>query len=143
MDQNDRDLILLLQANAREPIASLARKLQLSRTTVQERMARLERSGTIIGYTVKLDVNFKHDRLLAVVRLTTRPKQSKDIVAHLKKMPEVVVCYAVSGAYDLIATLGAETPSHLHQLLEELGSMPGVERTTSSIVLETEIDRQL
>ena len=143
MDQTDRDMILLLQANAREPVASLARKLNLSRTTVQERMARLERNGTITGYTIKLGSGFKDDRLFAVVRLTTSPKQSKSIVAHLKKMPDVEVCYAVSGAYDLIATLGAETPSHLHQLLEELGKMAGVERTTSSIVLATEIDRRL
>ncbi|MFK5979840.1 MAG: Lrp/AsnC family transcriptional regulator [Rhizobiaceae bacterium] len=143
MDQNDRELILLLQANAREPIASLARKLHLSRTTVQERMNRLERNGTIVNYTVKLDANFRHDRLFAVVRLTTSPKQSKGIVAYLKKMPEVETCYAVSGAYDLIVTLSAETPSHLHQLLEELGTMPGLERTTSSIVLATEIDRRL
>lgn len=42
----------------------------------------------------------------------------------------------------IIATLGAENPSHLHQLLEELGKMPGVERTTSSIVLATEFDRR-
>ena len=142
MDQSDRDLILLLQANGREPTASLARKLGLSRTTVQERMARLERNGTLVGYTVKLGANFKPERLHAVVRLTTSPKQSKNIVSHLRKMPEVEVCYAVSGAYDLIATLGAETPSHLHQLLKELGAIAGVERTTSSIVLATEFDRR-
>ena len=142
MDKTDRELILLLQSNGRESTASLARKLGLSRTTVQERMAKLERNGTITGYGVKLGANSGSDRLFAVVRLTTSPKMSKSIVVHLKALPEVEVCYAVSGAYDLIATLGAENPSHLHQLLEELGKMPGVERTTSSIVLATEFDRR-
>ena len=50
----DEELIALLRLNAREPIASLARKLGLSRTTVQDRLRRLEQSGTIAGYAVKL-----------------------------------------------------------------------------------------
>jgi len=54
MRDTDERLVALLRANAREPTASLARKLGLARSTVQERIARLERQGTIKGYTVRL-----------------------------------------------------------------------------------------
>ena len=54
MRDADTKLIDLFRANAREPTASLARKLGLARSTVQERLARLEREGIIKGYTVAL-----------------------------------------------------------------------------------------
>ena len=52
LDRIGRELLSLLKANAREPVASLARKLGLSRSAVQERIGRLEREGIIAGYTV-------------------------------------------------------------------------------------------
>src|SRR5262245_30586234 len=54
MDDTDRKLIAMLRENARAPTAVLARRLGLSRTTVQARLERLERSGTISGYGVRL-----------------------------------------------------------------------------------------
>ncbi|MDP1125047.1 AsnC family transcriptional regulator, partial [Klebsiella pneumoniae] len=53
-DDLDRRLILLLQANARDSTATLARKLGVARTTVVARLARLEASGRIVGYTARL-----------------------------------------------------------------------------------------
>ncbi|TMJ40137.1 MAG: winged helix-turn-helix transcriptional regulator, partial [Alphaproteobacteria bacterium] len=52
--RKDEDLLALLRLNAREPVASLARKLKLSRTTVQDRIKRLEEQGVIEGYAVRL-----------------------------------------------------------------------------------------
>ncbi|MBU0890423.1 MAG: Lrp/AsnC family transcriptional regulator, partial [Gammaproteobacteria bacterium] len=54
LDDTDRELLSLLQANAREGTAMLARKLGLARTTVVARIARLERSGVVAGYGVRL-----------------------------------------------------------------------------------------
>ena len=53
LDQTDRQLLALLRTDAREPVASLARKLELARSTVQERIARLERTGVVAGYTIR------------------------------------------------------------------------------------------
>ncbi len=55
LDDIDRRLLSLLQVNAREPVAELARKLKLARTTVVTRIARLERKGVVAGYGVRLD----------------------------------------------------------------------------------------
>ena len=71
-DQLDRDLITLLQANARESTANLARKLGIARTTVVARLARLERDGVIVGYTARLGRHDDRQRRYAYLRLGRR-----------------------------------------------------------------------
>ena len=88
MRSSDSKLVALLRANAREPTASLARKLGLARSTVQERIARLEREGTVKGYTVKLAEDAA-GHLKAVVMISTDPKQADRVSAELKKVPGV------------------------------------------------------
>lgn len=141
-DKIDRELLALLKANAREPTASIARKLDLSRSAVQERIARLERDEVITGYTVRLGEDMLGDRLRAVVRFTMDPKHSPEVVKKLRRYPEAEACYSVSGAFDLIVFVGAETAVRLHQVLQEFGDIRGVERTTSSIVLVTEFEHR-
>jgi DNA-binding Lrp family transcriptional regulator len=89
MKDADARLIELLRANAREPTASLARKLGLARSTVQERLARLERDGVVRGYTVRLADEAQAGRLRAVVMIETDPKQADRVSVELRKMPEV------------------------------------------------------
>jgi DNA-binding Lrp family transcriptional regulator len=54
MDDTDRQLIALLRDDARMSVVALAKKLRVARATVQNRIARLESDGTIVGYTVRL-----------------------------------------------------------------------------------------
>ena len=140
MRASDAKLIALLRSNAREPTASLARKLGLARSTVQERIARLEREGTIKGYTVKLSEDVS-GRLKAVVMISTDPKQADRVSAELKKITEVHSLAAVSGASDLIATVEAENPARLDAALDRIGKLHGVARTVSSIVLSEKFSR--
>ena len=140
MRPTDAKLIALLRANAREPTASLARKLGLARSTVQERIARLEREGTIKGYTVKLSED-AIGHLKAVVMISTDPKQAERVGAELKKMTEVCSLAAVSGASDLIATVEVESPARLDAALDRIGRIHGVARTVSSIVLSEKFSR--
>jgi DNA-binding Lrp family transcriptional regulator len=140
MRPTDAKLIALLRANAREPTASLARKLGLARSTVQERIARLEREGTIKGYTVKLSED-AIGHLKAVVMISTDPKQAERVGAELKKMTDVRTLAAVSGASDLIATVEGESPARLDAALDRIGKIHGVARTVSSIVLSEKFSR--
>jgi DNA-binding Lrp family transcriptional regulator len=139
MRPSDAKLIALLRANAREPTASLARKLGLARSTVQERIARLEREGTIKGYTVKLSE--ERTSLKALVMISTDPKQADRVAAELKKMTEVRSLSAVSGASDLIAHVEAESPARLDAALDRIGKAHGVARTISSIILSEKFSR--
>jgi DNA-binding Lrp family transcriptional regulator len=107
MRETDSRLIALLKANAREPVASLARKLNLARSTVQERIARLEREGVIKGYTMVLADSGETRRLRAVVMMAADSRQADRISAELKRMPEVRALSTVSGAHDMMAIVEA------------------------------------
>ena len=141
MRDSDSKLLALLRANAREPTASLARKLGLARSTVQERIARLEREGTIKGYTVRLSDAADTGKIRAVVMIETDPKRADRVALELKKMPEVRSLSAVAGTFDLIATVETETPARIDALLDRIGRAHGVARTVSSIVLSEKFSR--
>jgi len=141
MRDADARLVTLLRANAREPTASLARKLGLARSTVQERIARLERDGVIKGYTVRLSDEGAPPAIRAVVMISTDPKQADRVSVELKKMPEVRSLAALSGSFDLIATIETETPARIDALLDRIGRAPGVARTVSSIILSEKFSR--
>lgn len=141
MQDTDSRLIALLRANAREPVASLARKLGLARSTVQERIARLERGGVIRGYTVLLSEETEARKLRAVVMVAADPRQADRIGAELKRMPEVRTLSAVSGAYDMMAIVEAETPQRMDGALDRIGKAQGVARTVSSIILSEKFSR--
>jgi DNA-binding Lrp family transcriptional regulator len=141
MRDTDSRLVALLKANAREPVASLARKLSLARSTVQERIARLEREGVIRGYSVLLSEESESRRLRAVVMIAADPRQSDRIGAELKRMPEVRALSAVSGAYDMMAIVEADTAARMDAVLDRIGKAAGVARTVSSIILSEKFSR--
>jgi DNA-binding Lrp family transcriptional regulator len=140
-EDTDNRLIALLKANAREPVASLARKLGLARSTVQERIARLERDGVIRGYTTLLSEETEARKLRAVVMIAADPRQADRIGAELKRMPEVRALSAVSGAYDMMAIVEAGTPQGMDAALDRIGKAHGVARTVSSIILSEKFSR--
>ena len=141
LDDLDRRLLALLQANARESTAQLSRRLGVARTTVLARLARLERQGTITGYTVRLAVDVDARAVEAVVGIVTDPKQGRSVVHELAALPELRQLNSVSGEFDYVALLRAETPARLDDLLDRIGEIAGVARTTTSVVLARRIDR--
>ena len=141
MDDLDQHLLARLRENARAPVAELARLLGLSRTTVQSRLARLERTGVIAGYSVKLAESEEARLIHAYLLLTVEPKQAAAVTAALKRMPGVRRLESVSGPFDMVAGVEARGVSEMDALIDEIGALAGVERTNSSIVLSTKFDR--
>ena len=141
MDDTDRTLIAMLRENARAPTAVLARRLGLSRTTVQARLERLERSGVISGYGVRLSEEVERGLIRAHVLVTILPKTAPRFEAQLRAIPEVRTLHSVSGSFDLIAVVEAGSIGELDRLIDRIGVIEGVERTLSSIILSTRIDR--
>jgi DNA-binding Lrp family transcriptional regulator len=137
----DTKLLDLLRANAREPAASLARKLGIARSTLQERIARLEREGVIKGYTVRLSDEAATKNLRAVVMIVADARQADRVTAELKKIPEVRSLAAVSGAHDMMAVVEADTAARMDTVLDRIGKANGVARTVSSIVLSEKFAR--
>jgi len=140
-DQLDRDLLALLQANARASTADLARQLGTARTTVLARLGRMEREGVIAGYTVRLGQDLRDLGLQAFVGITVSPKAGRDVVRQLSRMPEVRQLCAVSGEFDYVVLLRADSALRMNTLLDEMGNFEGVVKTTTSVALEWKIDR--
>lgn len=141
MDDLDRLLIARLRENARAPVADLARSLSLSRTTVQSRIGRLEASGVITGYTVRLSEAAERGAIHAYVMITVRPRQTGLVASEVKRLASVRRLESVSGAFDLMALVVAPSMAEMDALIDAIGELEGVERTTSSIVLSTKFDR--
>ena len=141
MDAKDRELIRLLQGDARLTTTALAKELDLSRATVQSRMARLEAQGIIRGYTVRLSYEIEQRQIRAHVMISVFPKQNAEVSAALVKQAGVRALYAISGEYDLIAIIAAESTAEIDQIIDAVGQLDGVERTNSSIVLSTKFQR--
>lgn len=141
-DARDQALIDLLRANAREPTASLARKLGLSRSAVQERIQRLERDGLITGYTLRAGPDRRVAGITAHVMLSLDQRQGERAVQALKALPEVRACLAVSGGFDLIAIVQAPSTEALDRLLDRIAALPAIARTSTAVVLATKFDRR-
>ncbi|CUX11039.1 Lrp/AsnC family transcriptional regulator [Rhizobium oryzihabitans] len=139
--EKDRALLALLSENARMPVAELARKLGLSRTTVQARIERLEADGVIAGYGLRLAESYLSGLVRAHVLITIGPKALPGVTAALSAIKEVTTLHSVSGTFDLIAILAAPSILDLDRLIDRIGALDGVERTLSSIILSTRISR--
>ena len=105
----DRALLALLRENARASTAELARRLGVSRTTVQSRIERLEQRGVISGYSVRLSRDYEKNLVRAHVLVTAQPKVSAAVEAVLRRIPEVRTLHSVSGNFDMIVIV--EAPS--------------------------------
>ena len=142
LDDLDRHLLSLLQANAREPAANLARKLRIARTTVVARIARLEREGIVSGYGVRLGQRLEQAAVRAFCGLSVDPKSGAAVIRALDRLPEVEEAWAVSGQFDYMVLLRCDTPEQLDVLLDRIGQIDGIHQTHTSIVLSRKIDRR-
>jgi DNA-binding Lrp family transcriptional regulator len=138
---SDQQLLTVLRENARASTAEIARRLKLSRTTVQSRIERLEREGVIGGYTVRVNDAAERGHIRAHIMITVLPKQMASVVEALRGMPEVRALHSVSGPFDLVAMGVVPTAAEMDELTDRIGAIDGVERTTSSIILSAKFER--
>ncbi len=141
MDDKDRRILAILRANARMPAAAIARQVGLARSSVQERIARLERQGIINGYTIVTDKAGGGKNVRAHAMLSVDPKRAATIVSALENMPEITECLTVSGDFDLIAIIETDTLEQMDRVLDRIGALGGVRRTTSTLILSTRFRR--
>ena len=125
MDDLDRNILGLLGADARMSMATLARRLKVARSTVQARLERLETTGIIAGYTLKLGEEARQGRLRASVLLTIEPRAQAAILSRLKSIPEVERVFTTSGRFDLLMQIAAPNTQVLDQVLDQIGALTG------------------
>jgi DNA-binding Lrp family transcriptional regulator len=138
----DEELLALLRVNAREPVAALARKLNLSRTTVQDRLKRLEEQGVIAGYAVKLAGEVDRGGIRAYVTISVEPRRQIDVAKVTAKLPQVEQLHTVSGKFDLMAQVKTSSAEAMDKLIDQIGVIPGVTEIETAVILSTKVDRR-
>ena len=137
MDAVDNQLISLLRKDARTSIAVLARKLAVSRGTVSNRITRLEDSGAIVGYTVRLRPDAQPNEIKAWMSIAVAGNETHAVIASLLGEPGVATLHDTNGRWDLLAELRASNLSELSQVLERIRLVRGISSTETSIHLQT------
>lgn len=137
MDETDQQLLSLLRKDARTSVATLAHKLGVSRGTVTNRITRLEDSGTIVGYTVRLRPEAQPNEISAWMSVAVEGNETRAVIASLLGEPGVACLHDTNGRWDLLAELRAANLSELSKVLERIRLIRGISSTETSIHLQT------
>lgn len=143
LDDLDQRILNALAADSSTSTSRLARRFKVARSTVQARIERLERTGVIAGYTVKLGQAIVLRRIRATVLVQVEPRATAAVLTRLKAMPEVEIAHTTTGRVDLILQLSAETTQDLDEVLDDIGQLTGVRSSESFIHLSTKFDRSV
>ncbi len=142
MDETDQALLDLLAQNARMPIAALAKKLKLARSTVQARIDRLEDKGVIAGYTVRLGDAVHAESIRATALLQIEPMTLPAVLSKLRGLSDIRAAHTASGRFDLVVRIACATTEDLDNTLDDIGNVAGVRTLETLIHLSTRIDRR-
>jgi DNA-binding Lrp family transcriptional regulator len=137
MDDLDHRLLALLRGDARASVASLAKKLGVARGTVQNRMARLEADGTIVGYTVRLRPDTQEQTIRALMTIAVEGNQVDAVVKALRGEPAVAALHSTNGRWDLVAELHTDSLASFDRVLAKISRTPGVSSSETSLLLTT------
>ena len=135
LDAIDRRLLALLEVDARASFTALAREAGLSRTAIQERMARLERDGVILGYTVRLADRQKTPVTRALLSLRIRTRPCATVLDRFRNWPEILACYSLAGPVDAMLVVETEDAPALSGLVDRLSAVPGVGEIETAPIL--------
>lgn len=141
-DDLDRRIIRELQHNAREATSNIAAKLNVARSTIHERIARMEKDGVITGYSVVLSRNPSEDSVQILMLLEIRQQETRNVLSNLGKYSEIRVCLSINGEYDLFVSAEAPRIEDLDILIDEIGAIKGVLRTKTFVVFGRKFDRR-
>jgi DNA-binding Lrp family transcriptional regulator len=137
MDDIDRQLISILRDDARTAVATLAKRLGVSRGTVQNRIDRMMRESAILGFTLRLPPETDTHRVRAVMAIAIEGERSSAVLAALKGFPEIEAVHTTNGRWDLMAELNAESLAAFSAALDGIRQIKGIATTETSILLAT------
>lgn len=137
MDSLDHQLLGLLRLDARASTATLSKKLGVSRGTVCNRVVRLERSGVIVGYTVRTRSESLPNKIVAWMSVAVEGDRTREIATTLLGDPAVMALHDTNGRWDLLAEIHAASIAELSDALERIRRIKGIATTETSIHLQS------
>lgn len=137
MDDLDRRLIAELRVDGREPIASLAHRLGVTRATINSRLRRLVADGVVLGFTVRVRDEIETDAVRAIAFIEVEGRSTNDVIRKLRGFPEVHSLHSTNGGWDLVAELRTESLPSFDRLLGRIRSIGGVVNSETSLLLSS------
>jgi DNA-binding Lrp family transcriptional regulator len=137
VDDLDRRLLSLLRENARQAVATLAKKLGVARGTIQNRLARLEKEGVIAGYTVRLKPQAEPNQIRAIMTIAAEGNRTQSVLRELRGEPGVVAIHSTNGRWDFVAELRVENLQEFDRLIARISLFEGVTRSETNLLLTT------
>jgi DNA-binding Lrp family transcriptional regulator len=137
MDTTDRRLLSLLRDDARMSVAAMAKSLGVSRGTVQNRLARLEADGTVLGYTVRLKNASDDERIRAFMTVAVEGNRTDEVLKALRGDPAVCALHTTNGRWDIVAELRTESLEAVDRVLGRIRLIDGISSTETSLLLST------
>ena len=135
----DQALIGELGEATRPNVLHLSRTMGQARNTVQARLDRLQADGVVTGYEPVIDLVALGYTVLAFTTLEIAQGQERPVIEGLARIPEVLETHKITGPGDLLCRIVARTNEHLHDVLEQVLTLPGIARTTSALALSSPI----
>lgn len=135
VDDVDRKILKILQADGRTALSEIARRLDMGTATIHERVNGLEEAGYIREYRAVLDPTLLGVDEVAFVSVHTEPGRFSEVAERLAEVSDVQEIHEVTGEADLLAKVRVRTKDELTDLLAELGTYDGVRSTTTNVAL--------
>lgn len=136
MDAKDRQILGLLERNARLAYGEIGAAVGLAGSSVHDRVRKLEKQGIVKGYRAEIDFEAAGFPITAIVSLALRPASPADIPAKIAEFELVESCYSVAGDNSYALVVRAPSTKDLEELLDALRAKLEVV-TRSTVVLST------
>jgi len=137
MDDVDRRLIALLRDDGRASVAALAKQLGVARGTVQNRLAKLEAGGTIVGYSVRLKPQHEEQRIRGLMTVAVEGNRAEAVLKALRGEPAVTALHTTNGRWDIVAEVRADSLQAFDAVLTRIRQLDGIASTETSLLLST------
>lgn len=141
-DTVDQKILIILRDNGRASHAAIAKAVGLSAPAVGERIRKLEERGVILGYHAVISPQALELNICAFVAIIPQPRNpAANLVENLMAQPEIEELHAVAGNYSYIAKVRVASTEELDMFLDRVWILEGVERTQTTMVLRTNLER--
>ena len=137
IDETDRKIIHVLQKDGRASLRKISEEVGVSLGTVSNRVNRMESSGIITGYSVRLDPEKVGWSLNVVIGLRIEKGRLIEIQEKISRDYRVCGVYDVTGDYDSMVIARARDREDLDDLIKNVMSVDGIERSLTQLVLNT------
>src|SRR5438270_7521065 len=139
MDPIDYQILDHLQRDARTTQVQIAEAVGLSQPSVADRIRKLDQSGAVLGYVARLDARRMGNDIRAFIGVRiSHPRHHEGFTRRIQQVPDVLECHRVAGLDSYLLKVISRNTASLDELVSEtLRRIPGVTRTTTTIVLAT------